>query len=162
VPLARIHPGALVVAARPGRPAALPAIAGPPAAVTVGVGRVPVVPVSLVVRLEVIAAVVGTGSSPAVLADVAAAGWHPDGVARVLPAVVVLVPAIPAGRPDLRIVVFIAPPKPDAEKDGDEDHDDYGDEADYEQDHRTTQQAMAIWVALARPRGHGAGLPLYR
>src|SRR5581483_729392 len=70
-------------------------------------------------------------------------GGHAHGLARILPAVFVLVSPIAAGRPDLRIVVFIATPEPDAQKDGDEDHDDYGDQADYKQDHRTTQQAMA-------------------
>jgi hypothetical protein len=42
-------------------------------------------------------------------------------------------------------------PEPHAQKDGNENHDDNGCEADHEErDHYTTQRAMAIWVALAR------------
>jgi hypothetical protein len=48
------------------------------------------------------------------------------------------------------IVIFTAP-EPHAQKDGYENHDDDGCDADHEeQDHYTTQRAMAIWVALAR------------
>jgi hypothetical protein len=49
------------------------------------------------------------------------------------------------------IIMIIMAPEPHTQKDGNENHDDNGCEADHEeQDHYTTQRAMAIWVALAR------------
>jgi len=118
-------------------------------------------------RAELVAAVAraSLGATPA-----AGAGrdGNPDGVLRVLPAAIVLAPAvlvseIAAGGHGLRVVVFLAPPEPDAQKDGNEDHDDYGDQADDKQDHRTTQQAMAILGGASEAtRPWRAGLPQYR
>jgi hypothetical protein len=59
--------------------------------------------------------------------------------------------AIIAAGPYLRIIMRAASPEPDAQEEGYEDHHDHGGKADHQQDHRTTQQAMAIWAALARP-----------
>jgi hypothetical protein len=71
-------------------------------------------------------------------------------------AVPLLITAAPAatdpvahGRPPVRLVIII-PAAPHAQKSRDEDGNDNGDEADHEQKHRTTQQAMAVWVAPAR------------
>jgi len=76
-------------------------------------------------------------------------GGCPPGVA--LPPAIVLVsaPPVAATLAQVRLIVVTAA-KPNAQNDGDEDDHDNGHEADKEQDHRTTQLAMAIWVALAR------------
>jgi hypothetical protein len=102
-----------------------------------------VVVIEEVVVMELITAVARTRPGAAPITALGHGG-HTHGLACILPAVFVLVSPIAAGRPDLRIVVFIAAAEPDAQKDRDEDHDDYRDQADYKQDHRTTQQAMAI------------------
>ena len=72
--------------------------------------------------------------------------WVAGARARVLVALVFVKPVILAGPSafpgvgsGLRLVVVVAPPETDAQKDGDEDHDDNGGNADNEQDHRTTR-----------------------
>jgi hypothetical protein len=47
------------------------------------------------------------------------------------------------------LVIITATPRHEEKRD--EDRDDNGDEADHEQEHRTTQQAMTVWAAPARP-----------
>jgi len=69
----------------------------------------------------------------------------PAGVAGVGPATVAI-----AG-PAHRLIGIFTAPEPHAQKDGNENHDDDGCDADHEeQEHYTTQRAMATWVALAR------------
>ena len=83
----------------------------------------------------------------------ASAGRGPARGALVPPAGVVGVgPATAAiAGPAHRLIMIITAPEPHTQKDGNENHDDNGCEADHEeQDHYTTQRAMAIWVALAR------------
>jgi hypothetical protein len=64
---------------------------------------------------------------------------------RVLPARIFGVPAASAAL-DRLVLAVVTPPEPDAQKDGNENHDDNGCEADHQQDlHCTTQQGMAIW-----------------
>jgi hypothetical protein len=64
---------------------------------------------------------------------------------------ILVAPTVSAAGPQVRLVMLVVTaPEPNAQKDRNEDHHDYGHKADYEQDHRTTQLAMAIWVALAR------------
>src|SRR6266702_3260456 len=74
---------------------------------------------------------------------------HPPGIPLPPPLVLVAAPVAATG-PHLRLVVLITAPEPNAQKDRNEDYHDYGHQADHEQDHRTTQLAMAIWAALAR------------
>jgi hypothetical protein len=63
-----------------------------------------------------------------------------------------------------RFLAVVTASEPHAQKDGNENHDDNGREADYqEQDHYTTQRSMAIWVALARrTRPSTQAFPQYR
>src|SRR5207302_8991672 len=80
----------------------------------------------------------------------AAAGRrHPPGVS-VPPALVLVAPPVAAAGPQVTLVMLVTVPEPNAQKDRNEDHYDYGRQANHEQDHRTTQLAMAIWAALAR------------
>jgi hypothetical protein len=65
--------------------------------------------------------------------------------ARVPPARIFGVPAASAAL-DRLLLAVVTPSEPDAQKDGNENHDDNGCEADHQQDlHCTTQQGMAIW-----------------
>jgi hypothetical protein len=64
---------------------------------------------------------------------------------RVPPARIFGVPAASAAL-DRLLLAVVTPSEPDAQKDGNENHDDNGCEADHQQDlHCTTQQGMAIW-----------------
>jgi hypothetical protein len=67
---------------------------------------------------------------------------------------------VPDGLPPAWLVIIVAAPS--GQEKPDQDRNDNGDEADHEQKHRTTQQAMAVWARQRGQRGHHAGLPLYR
>ena len=92
----------------------------------------------------------GLGARTVARVPSAAAGRrHPPGV-PVPPALVLVAPPVAAAGPQVTLVMLVTAPEPNAQKDGNEDHYDYGRQANHEQDHRTTQLAMAIWAALAR------------